>query len=67
MLLGHCGRLHAGHDCDCTVARARTPVPLLTSDIIDLLHPYDSSRMLHSLDTSLRTVPRFCLETFDRS
>ena len=34
----------------------------------DLLHPYQPSRSrrLHSLDTSLLSVPRFCLETFGR-
>ena len=29
----------------------------------DLLHPYHPSRMLRSLDTSLLSVPRICLET----
>ena len=33
----------------------------------DLLHPYDPSRTLRSLDASLLSVPRFCLETFGRS
>ena len=35
----------------------------------DLLHPYQPSRMLRSLDTSLLSlvsVPRFCLETFGK-
>ena len=32
----------------------------------DLLHPYQPSRTLRSLDTSLLSVPRFCLETFGR-
>ena len=32
----------------------------------DLLHPYQPSRTLCSLDTSLLSVPRFCLETFGR-
>ena len=30
----------------------------------DLLHPYQPSRTLCSLDTSLLSVPHFCLETF---
>ena len=34
--------------------------------ISDLLHPYCPSRTLHSLDTSLLTVPRFSLETFGK-
>ena len=34
--------------------------------ISDLLHPYSPSRTLRSLDTSLLTVPRFCLETFGK-
>ena len=34
--------------------------------ISDLLHPYRPSRTLRSLDTSLLTVPRFSLETFDK-
>ena len=33
----------------------------------DLLHPYQPSRTLRSLDTSLLSVPRFCLETFGRT
>ena len=32
----------------------------------DLLHPYHPSRTLRSLDTSLLTVPRFCLETLGK-
>ena len=32
----------------------------------DLLHPYQPPRTLRSLDTSLLSVPRFCLETFGR-
>ena len=32
----------------------------------DLLHPYQPSRTLRSLDTSLLSVLRFCLETFGR-
>ena len=38
----------------------------MPSYISDLLHPYCPSRMLHSLDTSLLTVPRFSLETFGK-
>ena len=34
--------------------------------ISDLLHPCCPSRTLHSLDTSLLTVPRFSLETFGK-
>ena len=34
--------------------------------ISNLLHPYCPSRTLHSLDTSLLTVPRFSLETFGK-
>ena len=34
--------------------------------ISDFLHPYCPSRKLHSLDTSLLTVPRFSLETFGK-
>ena len=34
--------------------------------ISDLLHPYCPSRTLHSLDTSLLTVPRFSPETFGK-
>ena len=33
----------------------------------DLLHPYHSFRTLRSLDTTLLSVPRFCLDTFGRS
>ena len=32
----------------------------------DLLHPYQPSRRLRSLDISLLSVPRICLETFGR-
>ena len=32
----------------------------------DLLHPYQPSRTLRSLDISLLSVPRFCQETFGR-
>ena len=38
----------------------------MPSYLSDLLHPYLPSRTLRSLDTSLLTVPRFCLETFGR-
>ena len=34
--------------------------------ISDILHPYCPSWTLHSLDTSLLTVPRFSLETFGK-
>ena len=34
--------------------------------ISNLLHPYCLSRMLHSLEISLLTVPRFSLETFGK-
>ena len=32
----------------------------------DLRHPYQPPRTLRSFDTSLLSVPRFCLETFGR-
>ena len=48
--------------CLCFQCTCHNTMP---SYLADLLHPYYSSRTLHSLDTSLLTVPRFCLETFD--
>ena len=39
----------------------------MTPFLSDFLHPYQPSRTLRSLDISLLSVPRFCLETFGRS
>ena len=38
----------------------------MPSCLSDLLHPYLPPRTLRSLDTSLLTIPRFCLETDGR-
>ena len=38
----------------------------MPSYLSDILHPYLPPRTLHSLDTSLLTIPRFCLETYGR-
>ena len=38
----------------------------MPSYLSDLLHPYQPSRTLRSLDTSLLTVPRFSLDTFGK-
>ena len=38
----------------------------ITSYLSDILHPYLPARTLRSLDTSLLTIPRFCLETYGR-
>ena len=35
-------------------------------DLSDFLHPYQPSRTLRSLNTSLLSVPHFCQETFGR-
>ena len=49
--------------CLCFQCLSRnTMLPYLS----DLLHPYQPPRTLRSLDTSLLSVPRFCLETFGR-
>ena len=49
--------------CLCFQCLSHNTMPPYLSD---LLHPYQPPRMLHSLDTSLLSVPRFCLETFGR-
>ena len=49
--------------CLCFQCLAHNTMPPYLSD---LLHPYHPSRTLHSLDTSLLSVPCFCLETFGR-
>ena len=38
----------------------------MPSYLSDSLHPYLPPRKLRSLDTSLLTIPRFCLETYGR-
>ena len=38
----------------------------MPSYLSDILHPYLPPRTLRSLDTSLLTIPRFCLETYGR-
>ena len=50
--------------CLCFRCLAHNTMPPYLSD---LPHPYQPSRTLRSLDTSLLSVPRFCLETFARS
>ena len=50
--------------CLCFQCLAHNTMPPYLSD---LLHPYQPSRTLRSLDTSLLSGPRFCLETFGRS
>ena len=47
--------------CLCFQCLSHNTMPPYLSD---LLHPYQPSRTLRSLDTSLLSVPRFCLETF---
>ena len=47
--------------CAFSVSLTHTMAPYLS----DLLRPYHPSRTLSSLDTSLLSVPSFCLETFD--
>ena len=49
--------------CLCFQCLSHNTMPPYLSD---LLHPYQPSRMLRSLDTSLLSVPRFCLETFGK-
>ena len=49
--------------CFCFQCLSHNTMPPCLSD---LLHPYQPSRTLRSLDTSLLSVPRFCLETFGR-
>ena len=48
--------------CLCFQCLCHSTMPSYLSD----LHQYYLSRMLRSLDTSLLTVPRFCLETFGK-
>ena len=38
----------------------------MPSYLSDILHPYLTPRTLRSLDTSLLTIPRFCLEKYGR-
>ena len=47
--------------CLCFQCLSHNTMPPYLSD---LLHPYQPSRTLRSLDTSLLSVPRFCLKTF---
>ena len=49
--------------CLCFQCLSHNAMPPYLSD---LLRPYQPSRTLHSLDTSLLSVPRFYLETFGR-
>ena len=49
--------------CLCFQCLSHNTMPPYLSD---LLHPYQPSRTLRSLDISLLSVPRFCLETFGR-
>ena len=49
--------------CLCSQCLSHNTMPPYLSD---LLHPYQTYRTLRSLDTSLLSVPRFCLETFGR-
>ena len=49
--------------CLCFQCLSHNTMPPYLSD---LLHPYQPPRTLRSLDTSLLSVPRFCLETFGR-
>ena len=39
---------------------------IMPPSLSDLLHPYQPPRTLRSLDTSLLSVPRFCLKAFSR-
>ena len=48
--------------CLCFQCLCHNNMPSYLSD----LHPYQPPRTLRSLDTSLLTVPRFCLETYGR-
>ena len=49
--------------CLCFQCLSHNTMPPYLSD---LLHPYQPSTTLSCLDTSLLSVPRFCLETFGR-
>ena len=49
--------------CLCFQCLSHNTMPPYLSD---LLHPYQPSRTLRSLDTSLLSVPRSCLEAFGR-
>ena len=49
--------------CLCFQCLCHNTMPSYLSDI---LHPYLPPRTLRSLDTSLLTIPRFCLETYGR-
>ena len=49
--------------CLCFQCLSHNTMPPYLSD---LLHPYQPPRTLRSLDTSLLSVPRFCVETFGR-
>ena len=49
--------------CLCFQCLSHNTMP---SYLSDLLHSYQPPRTLRSLDTSLLSVPRFCLETFGR-
>ena len=49
--------------CLCFQCLSHNSMPPYLSD---RLHPYQPPRTLRSLDTSLLSVPRFCLETFGR-
>ena len=49
--------------CLCFQCLSHNTMPPYLSD---LLHPYQPSRTLRSLETFLLSVPRFCLETFGR-
>ena len=49
--------------CLCFQCLSHNTMPPYLSD---LLHSYQPPRTLRSLDTSLLSVPRFCLETFGR-
>ena len=49
--------------CLCFQCLSHNTMPPYLSD---LLHPYQPPRTLRSLDTSLLSVPHFCLETFGR-
>ena len=49
--------------CLCIKCLSHNTMPPYLSD---LLHPYQPPRTLRSLDTSLLSAPRFCLETFGK-
>ena len=54
-------RIHSKIACLCFQCLSHNTMPPYLSV---LLHPYHPSRTLRSLDTSLLSVPRFCLDTF---